>query len=227
MVYINIYHVDKLLIAIFGKKKAFKMISHSTRQKPCFAAKYAFFCVFYCCFTAFLFSQNTTNSVYIATDTPVFGSQNIYSKKIKKKLATGYIKENTRYYGLNTLKNTRLLFFNRNTKSYIRKSVAKTSQFQTNANASNPLRYFKQADKNPYSNRWRYGKLAVISLVTGEQKNTKREFFLTIFKGKAGASALERAVQNTKKQSYPNQTTIRTSGCWLENTFARHPPQRS
>jgi hypothetical protein len=145
------------------KKKAIILFHfHSTpiikTQTTYFTAKYAFFCVFYCCFTAFLFSQNTTNSVYIDTNTNVFGAQNIYSEKIEKKQITLYLKENTVYYGLNTLKNTRLVFFNRNTQSYIKKSVVKTSQLQTNHNSSNTPRYFKQTNKNPYSNTWWYGK---------------------------------------------------------------------
>jgi hypothetical protein len=96
---------------LFLPNKVFNLIYNSTSKKikkTYFTTTYAFFCVFYCCFTAFLFSQNTTNSVYIDTNTNVFGAQNIYSKKIEKKKITLYIKENTGYYGLNTLKNTRL-----------------------------------------------------------------------------------------------------------------------
>jgi hypothetical protein len=203
------------------------MISKLTAQNQCFTAKYAFFCVFYCCFTAFLFSQDTTNSVYIATHTAVFGTENRCSKKIEKKQITLYIKENTGYYGLNTVKNTRLVFFNRNTQSYIKKSVVKTSQFQTNHNSSKTPRYFKQADKNPYSNRWWYGKLVAVSLVTAQQKNTNRKKLFTVSKFKAATNALETTLKITKHQTYPTTTPLRTSICWLVNTYAKPPPQRS
>jgi hypothetical protein len=211
-------------------KKDIKMISNSTIRKTktlYFSTKYTFFCVFYCCFTALLFSQKTTNSVYIATNTNVFGIENSYIKKIEKKQITLSIKENTAYSGLNTLKNTRLVFFIRNTNSYKINTVTKTSQLQTKPNSSKTPCCFKQTDENPYSYRWWHAKLAVISLVTGQQKNNKRNFFLTISKFKTGASALETVLQNTKKKYYHNQTTVITYGCWLENTFARPPPQRS
>jgi hypothetical protein len=200
---------------------------NKTTQTTYFTTEYAFFCVFYCCFTTLLFSQNTTNSVYIATHTSVFGIENSYIKKIEKKQITLYLKENTGYYGLNTLKNTRLLFFNRNTKSYKINTVAKTSQFRTNTNSSHTNRCFKQTDKNPYSNRWLHGKLVVISLVTGQQKNTNRKKQFRVSKFKAVASALETRLKIKKNQTYPTTTLVRSSICWFVNTYAKPPPQRT
>jgi hypothetical protein len=200
---------------------------NKTTQTTYFTPEYAFFCVFYCCFTTLLFSQNTSNSVCIATHTTVFGAENIYSKKIEKKQITLYLKENTGYYGLNTLKNIRLVFFNKNNKSYKINTVVKTSQFRTNLNSSKTHCCFKQTDENPYSYRCWHAKLVVISLVTRQQKNTNRKKQFTVSKCKAVTSALETAFQNTKKQYYPTKTTVRISGCWLENTYARPPPQRS
>lgn len=71
---------------------------------------YAFFCIFYFCFTAILLSQNTTNSFYVANTTPVFGLENSYNKKTEKKLATLYLKDNTVFVSLDKLTNTTLVF---------------------------------------------------------------------------------------------------------------------
>jgi hypothetical protein len=173
-----------------------------------------------------LFSQKTTKSFYFAANTNVFGIENSYIKKTEKKQITLYLKENTAYYGLNTLKNTRLLFFNRNTKSYIKKSVVKTSQFQTNHNSSNTPCCFKQTNKNPYSNRWWYGKLVAVSLVTAQQKNTNRKKLFTVSKFKAATNALETTLKITKNQTYPTTTPLRTSIRWLVTTYAKPPPHK-
>jgi hypothetical protein len=186
-----------------------------------------FFVSLYCCFTALLFSQNPTNSVYVATNTSVFGIENSFIKKIEKKQITLYLKENTGYYGLNALKNTRLLFFTSNTLSYKISTIANTSQLQTHRSFSKTPQRFSSSHKNPYSIIFGYNNRLFISLTRSHRRNPKRKKAFTVSKCKAAISVLETALQNTKKQYYPTKTIVSTSICWLVNTYANPPPQRS
>ena len=205
-------------------------IKNKKPKIPYFTTKYAFFCVFYFCFTALLFSQNTRNSFYVAANTIVLGTQNIHIKQLEKKQIAVYLTKNTLSYGLDNLTNTRLFFRTLNKKPYKKnatKALLKTRKTQAKSNTSNTHLRFSPRPNNPYSNTLGHGSNGFIALVTGQQKNTKRKNKGAVSKFTAADTTLKIRLKSTKKQPYPTTNTVLSSVSWFLSIYSRPPPKIS
>jgi hypothetical protein len=205
-------------------------LTYKRTKTTYFTPKYAFFCAFYFCFTALLFSQNTSNNFYVANNTTVFGTQKIHIKPIEKKPIAIYLTESTLSFGLEKLTNTKLVYRTPTLKTYKKnatKVLSKTKKAKTTGNFSNTQLRFRQTDKNPYANTLGYGSNGVVSLITGQQKNTKRKNKGVVSKFNAAACTLKITLQSTKKQTYPTTNTVPSSVTWFLTLYSRPPPQIS
>jgi hypothetical protein len=208
---------------------------HNNKQTSYFTLRYAFFCAFYFCFTSILISQNTPNNFYVAANTTVFGAEHIHTKPVEKKQQQKkpiaiYLTEITLSFGLEKLTNTKLVYrtpTKKTCKKNPAKALLKTRKAQDNASFSNTELRFRQTDKSPYANTLGHGSNGFVSLVTGQQNNTKRKNKVAVSKFNAAACTLKTTLQSTKKQTYPTTNTVPSSVFWFLSIYSRPPPRVS